>query len=157
MSKLRPARRLVALAMLATLVGCGGRGATTTDAGRDAPWLPDVPVSTVVGNACRTTDDCPAMSCLTRFDRACAGPVRPHTWHSEFPGGYCGPAPDVDAGTLATACPAGSTMVTVFIGCDGVPFRWCGRRCATDADCRVAEGYRCHQDLGVCAPPDFGG
>lgn len=97
------------------------------------------------------------MSCLAAFERACAGPVRAHTWSAEFPGGYCGPAPDVGAGTLASPCPAGSTMVTSFVGCDGIPFRWCGRHCGGDADCRAADGYRCHRDFRVCAPPAFAG
>jgi hypothetical protein len=154
MSALPIARIVVALALGAALLDCGGREppVTSADAGRDAP---EATVTTVVGLACASADDCPAMGCLRVVERECAGPVRPHTWRVEFPGGYCGPTPVVASGTLAAPCPDGSLPWTAFVGCDGIPFRFCARRCATDADCRTAEGYRCQRDFGACAPPAF--
>ncbi|MDO9020388.1 MAG: hypothetical protein Q8S73_06705 [Deltaproteobacteria bacterium] len=154
MPALPVARILVALALGAPLLDCSGRETpgSATDAGTDAP---EAAAATVVGHACASSDDCPAMGCLRVLERECAGPGRPHTWRVEFPGGYCGPTPVLASGTLVAPCPAGSLTWTAFVGCDGIPFRFCARRCASDADCRTAEGYRCQRDLGACAPPAF--
>ncbi len=145
----------LALAMLALamLVDCGGR--ERASGGDSGPARDVASVTTVAGNACRTAADCPAMVCLGAFERSCLGPVRPHTWSAVFPGGYCGPMPDLATGSLLGDCPSGTFRWTAFVGCDGVPFRFCARRCAGDSDCRVAEGYRCHPELFGCAPPSF--
>lgn len=144
------------MALLSSLLlHCGGRE-SSGGAGRDAGGgAADATVTTVVGNACSTAADCPGMSCLTTFMRSCMGPGQPHTWSTEFPGGYCGPAPDPTTWRPVTGCPAGTMQWSIYVRCDGIPFRFCARVCASDRDCRTSEGYRCHPEVGVCAPPAF--
>lgn len=138
-------------ALTLSLAACGG----SRDAGRDA-GAPDAAADAAparVGAACLGDGDCAGLRCATRFERMCSGPVRPHSWSFEFPGGWCNPALDIGRGEISGGCPAGSSTHTVFTACDGVPFRFCTRPCATDADCRVAEGYRCNSEAMQCLPP----
>ena len=138
-------------ALSLSIAACGGSRSATRDAGtRDAGA--DVAPS-LVGAPCRADDDCAALRCATHFERVCAGPIRPHTWSIDFPGGWCNPALDLARGDIPGGCPAGTTTLTVGTGCDGVPFRFCTRSCASDADCRAAEGYRCNREAMLCYPP----
>lgn len=135
------------------LVGCAGRNSSNADAAtsRDAT----VTVDTAVGRPCVGDEACAGLRCYTTVTRMCNGPVRPHEWRVDFPGGWCNPAIDLAAGNIAGGCPAGTQTYTIFVGCDGIPFRYCARTCARDADCRAAEGYRCHAELNLCVPPAF--
>ena len=148
-------RRTIVAALTLCLPGCGsGSGRTATDAARDVSAAVDV-APTRVGLACASDGDCDALRCATRLQRMCQGPVRPHTVTIDFPGGYCNPTLDLARGDIPGGCPAGSTTYALLAGCDGIPFRFCGRRCAVDAECRVAEGYRCHLELNMCLPPSL--
>lgn len=148
----------LAAALLGALLGalaldaCGGRDtpAPAPDAARDV--APDAP-PTAAGLACGGDGDCAGLVCLTRLQRMCNGPIRPHTWSWEFPGGSCNPPVDLARGDIPGGCPSGTSTITAFVGCDGVPFRFCARRCASDADCRAAEGYRCNLEATLCYPP----
>lgn len=60
-----------------------------------------------------------------------------------FPGGYCAlPASE------AVCIPPGAAAL-YWAALEDVVF---AKPCATDADCRVAEGYACNADLGACFP-----
>lgn len=142
--------RPIVLALLLA-AGCASRSADDAGVVRDAP-AQDAGPRTSTGAACAADGDCAGLRCLTRFDRACTGPVRPHTWHFDFHGGQCNPAID-DAGTIPGGCPAGSQLTTVITGCDGYRFRYCAARCAGDGDCRLGEGYRCDPEALLCVPP----
>lgn len=146
-----PVRTTLAWGLSLSIAACGGSRRAGSDAGsRDA--VADV-APTLVGAACRGDDECGGLRCAARFERMCAGPVRAHTWSIDFPGGWCNPAIDLARGDIPGGCPAGSSTVSAFVGCDGVPFRFCTRRCETDADCRAAEGYRCNRESMLCMPP----
>ena len=134
------------------LAACGTRSASSPDAAAARDAVVDV-APTRVGAACAGDGDCDGLVCATRFERMCAGPIRPHTWSFDFPGGWCQPPVDLARGDIPGGCPAGSSTITAFVGCDGVPFRFCAPRCARDADCRVAEGYRCNTESMLCYPP----
>ena len=141
-----------ALTFALGLPACGVRNTSTADASTARDVAPDVP-PTRVGNACGGDGDCAGLVCATRFDRMCNGPIRPHAWGFEFPGGWCQPAVDLARGDIPGGCPAGSRTLTVITGCDGIPFRFCTRPCASDRDCRASEGYRCNLEALLCYPP----
>ncbi|MFO0648240.1 MAG: hypothetical protein U0326_18520 [Polyangiales bacterium] len=141
-----------ALTFALGLPACGVRNASTADASTARDVAPDVP-PTRVGNASGGDGDCAGLVCATRFDRMCNGPIRPHAWGFEFPGGWCQPAVDLARGDIPGGCPAGSRTLTVITGCDGIPFRFCTRPCASDRDCRASEGYRCNLEALLCYPP----
>lgn len=147
--------RCAATLLTLLLAACAGRG-NAADAGPDvfADRAPDAP-PTAVGRACTGDGDCAGLRCTTVVERMCAGPVRPHVWRGEFPGGWCGPATDLATGEIPGGCPSGSVRHTVFVGCDGVPYRYCAPPCARDADCRAAEGYRCQVEGMFCVPPMY--
>lgn len=140
------------LALAFALDACGTRNnngspdATARDVAPDAP-------PTRVGLACAGDADCPGLTCVTRFERMCQGPIRPHTWSMDFPGGVCHPPVDLARGDIPGGCPAGTRTITAYVGCDGIPVRLCARVCASDADCRAAEGYRCNGEAMLCYPP----
>ncbi|MBK7399899.1 MAG: hypothetical protein IPJ34_27510 [Myxococcales bacterium] len=144
------ADRTAWLALL-VLAGCAHKNdpGTTADTGVvDAALVP-----TVVGKACASDGACEGLTCVTKVHRDCAGPIRPHPFDLEFPGGYCNPLLVPEKGDIPSGCPAGSTTYTLLAGCDGIPFRFCGKLCHTDGDCRLAEGYHCQPELGLCVPP----
>lgn len=145
------------LTALTALLACAGRPSLRADASTasDASVATDAPVDTAIGRACVGDEGCAGLRCYTTVTRMCNGPIRPHEWRAEFPGGWCNPAIDLATGNIAAGCPAGTQTYTIFVGCDGIPFRYCGRNCARDQDCRVAEGYRCHPELNLCVPPVF--
>ncbi len=85
-----------------------------------------------IGTACTTTNDCGSDSraaCNTEAGDA-------------YPGGYCfmEPCNDIEV------CPPGATCVAI-----GGESPGCYKTCATDADCRTAEGYVCQ--LFLTTPP----
>ncbi len=150
-----------ALLLLAgsALPGCAGRDPSGP---ADVPTVDAAPgdaqgPATRTGAACTTDGDCAGLSCLTTLERACAGPVRPHTWRFEFAGGYCHPPVDLARGEVPGGCPPGTGTLTAFVGCDGIPFRFCVRGCTRDAECRAAEGYRCNLESMQCYPAQFVG
>lgn len=100
--------------------------AATEDAAPEAD-ASDASTGPQVGSGCWVDPDCPA-------DSRC--------WASSegFPGGYC----VIDA-CKADDCPTGSKLVEFSSGSTH-----CLDECATDDDCRKAEGYVC--DQGVCYP-----
>ena len=63
-----------------------------------------------------------------------------------MPGGYCTAA----CGVTGTACPAGSVCLPT-----GRAGELCARACASDADCRRAEGYVCDPARRACTLPFF--
>jgi hypothetical protein len=80
-----------------------------------------------IGSRCSSADQCGT----TPFDCAVTG----------YPGGYCERPCTVDGD-----CPLDSLCGNA---------RLCRRRCASDADCRVNEGYACFAlapSAGVCEP-----
>ena len=147
-----PVRIILPWVLSLSLAACGSSRSSGSDSGAPRDAVADV-APTLVGAACRGDDDCAGLRCATRFERMCSGPVRPHTWTFDFPGGWCNPAIDLARGDIPGGCPAGSTTMTAFVGCDGVPFRFCTRPRATHADCRAAEGYRCNRESMLCMPP----
>lgn len=136
----------MSLSVLAALAACRDRGASAGDGGADAGA--DVAATTPVGAACAGDGECGGGACVRSVERACEGPVRPHAWRLEFPGGYC-----TRAGFDAVECPAGAAPHGVVTGCDGLRYRFCARRCASDAECRVSDGYACERESGQCLPP----
>lgn len=152
---------LVAASVLALgalwLPHCAGRNSPApSDAAPSDAAVRDVAAPpSRVGLACAGDADCAGLQCLTTLERACSGPIRPHTWRFEFAGGYCHPPVDLPAGNVVGGCPAGTQTLTAFVGCDGIPFRFCTRPCAGDADCRAAEGYRCNLEAMQCYPAQF--
>ena len=148
-----PVRIILPWVLSLSLAACGSSRSSGSDSGAPRDAVADV-APTLVGAACRGDDDCAGLRCATRFERMCSGPVRPHTWTFDFPGGWCNPAIDLARGDIPGGCPAGSTTMTAFVGCDGVPYRYCAPPCARDADCRAAEGYRCLEGM-FCVPPMY--
>jgi len=147
-----------ALVAALALPHCGRRSddPTPTDVpSADASIADATPPTTRTGGPCTGDGDCGGLRCLTTLQRDCAGPVRPHTWRFEFAGGYCHPPVDLLRGEVPGGCPAGTSTLTAFVGCDGIPFRFCVTACRVDADCRVAEGYRCNTESGRCHPAQF--
>jgi hypothetical protein len=143
----------VALSGALALDACGGRNPPApADAAAARDLAPDLP-PTAVGRACSADAECAGLVCVTRLQRMCLGPIRPHTWSWEFPGGWCHPPIDLNRGVVPGGCPPGSSNLTVLVGCDGIPFRFCTRPCAADVDCRAAEGYRCNRESSLCYPP----
>ena len=85
-----------------------------------------------VGAACTATTECgsdPRASCFTAGEG--------------YPGGYCSMEP-CDA---TQTCPSGSNCVSI-----GSESPACFKSCASDSDCRKAEGYICQ--LFLITPPD---
>ncbi len=149
-----------ALVAVLVLPHCGRRSdaSSTGDVpAADTSALDAMAPPTRTGAACRGDGDCAGLLCLTTLQRDCAGPVRPHTWRIEFAGGYCHPPVDLPRGDIPGGCPAGTGTLTAFVGCDGIPFRFCVTACRGDADCRAAEGYRCNTESGRCHPAQFVG
>ncbi len=107
------------------------------DARPDASPPDAAPGPSGIGRPC-TAPDTPAEE---RGDCAEAQVCfRPPTYSS--PGGYCAQH------CAVTSCPADAVCIAMVEG------TFCMRRCAADADCRVAEGYECFRDPfygGVCA------
>jgi hypothetical protein len=92
-------------------------------------------VQSDIGNACMIDADCvaPAGSvCLTMLGGAGA-------WTN----GYCTHSCTFNG----NECPAGAACQFF-----GAPGDWCLKKCAGNADCRVAEGYSCE----VPNPPPLG-
>ncbi len=139
-------------ACLLALSGCGVRKGATPDATAPLDAAVDAP-ATRLGASCAGDDACDGLRCATRFERSCNGPIRPHQWTFEFPGGWCHPPVDLARGDVLGGCPAGTDNITLITGCDGVPFRFCTVHCASDRDCREAEGYRCNLEALLCYPP----
>lgn len=104
----------------------------------DTAWnkcAPD-PKTAKIGTPCTGTIDCgtnPRSACNTE-----AG--------DQYKGGYCfmEPCNDIDV------CPPGATCVSL-----GGELPGCFKSCATDADCRTAEGYVC-QLFSTTPPTGFG-
>jgi hypothetical protein len=99
-----------------------------------------------VGDACTNNDDCtdPAdAECFTQ-----SGPIT-------FPNGYCSKACDVNS--TETECGSASCAAASLAGGQGsIMVSMCVAFCATDQECRVAEGYHCNIVLpgfGYCVPP----
>ncbi len=94
------------------------------------------PANAKIGTACNSTVDCGSDSraaCNTE-----AG--------DNYPGGYCGMEPCDDV----QVCPAGATCVSL-----GGETPGCFQSCASDTDCRQAEGYVC-QLFSTLPPAGFG-
>lgn len=89
-----------------------------------------------IGTPCTST-----MDCGTDARSACNTEAG-----DQYPGGYCfmEPCNDIDI------CPKGSTCVAI-----GGELPGCYKSCATDADCRSAEGYVC-QLFTTMQPKGFG-
>src|SRR5262249_23752493 len=95
--------------------------------GSDAS-MPDGATAGRIGDPCHGDADCKGESCVADW---------------RFPGGSC---PRIIAECPAempdTACPSGSFCTLILV--DGVGAGdQCLPKCSVDADCRVAEGYRC--------------
>jgi hypothetical protein len=90
------------------------------------------PAHAAIGTPCTST-----VECGTDSRSACNTAAG-----DSYPGGYCfmEPCNDVEV------CPSGSTCVAI-----GGESPGCYRTCATDADCRVSDGYVCQ--LVVTQPP----
>lgn len=132
------------------VLGCAGRkeASDTSDASAGA----DAPLVSSVGRGCANDAECAGLVCAKRFERSCAGPIKPHAWSVEFLGGLCNPPLDATKGEVVGGCPAGSKSVTLATGCDGVPFRYCTTTCKSDADCRTSDGWGCDLDGQLCLP-----
>jgi hypothetical protein len=85
-----------------------------------------------IGTPCSSTVDCGSDS-----RAACQTPAG-----DNYPGGYCFMEPCDDV----QVCPPGGTCVSL-----GGERPGCFKSCATDADCRAAEGYICQ--LFITTPP----
>ena len=88
--------------------------------------------SNKIGTPCNSTTDCgtdPRSACATASG-------------DKYPGGYCGMEPCNDI----EVCPSGASCVAI-----GGETPGCFKNCATDADCRGADGYVCQ--LFITAPP----
>jgi hypothetical protein len=91
------------------------------------------PARAAIGTPCATTAECGSdrrSACATASGDG-------------FPGGYCSMEPCDDI----QVCPPGATCVAL-----GPETPSCFKTCASDADCRTAEGYVCQ--LFVVTPPD---
>ena len=118
-------------------VGVDGTAADLPDAPRDVPPTDVAPSLIGIGRPC-TASDTPAEERGDCADGQLC--LRPPTFSS--PGGYCSQRCD------AVRCPDDAVCVAMVSGA------YCMRRCASDADCRLADGYECYRDPwygGVCA------
>lgn len=152
------------LTALLVLAGCdveddGGGGGDRDGAvtpGRDGATTPTPPPTAgraLVGEPCSTATDCAEPPRATCFTTVSGGGFVPDM---VFPGGYCSRGCDESegddcggSGTCATLSSAGGMISSMF--------QFCAKPCTTEADCRNAEGYRCHVVFpgfpGVCVPP----
>lgn len=104
-----------------------------------------------VGSPCSKDADCtnpPAAKCFKTVGGGLAPTVK-------FPGGYCSKACDTKKDA---ECGKGGCASVGLSGSGGgsVTMTFCAASCKKDADCRVAEGYKCLVLLfgfGICTPP----
>lgn len=104
-----------------------------------------------IGDACSTDADCtdPPAECWTTIG---GGPVPTIT----FPGGFCSKACDPQASDNPCGDVAGCATLGSAGGMSSVTLTMCTPPCASDADCRAGEGYKCFQifpGVGVCTLP----
>jgi hypothetical protein len=137
------------------LAGCGGSSGATTgvDAGidatppqqdaappqEDAPPQQDAAPPSGVGDSC-TASGFGQGTCAD--GQIC---LSEEMTQGAFPGGYC-----TARCSDTSPCPADSACITGDSGRDH-----CMKTCTADAECRVAEGYKCLPDPGgasVCQP-----
>jgi len=107
---------------------CASYGPVANNLKKCAP----APDNAQIGIPCTTTIDCGSDSRSACNNEAGDG----------YPGGYCFMEPCDDV----QICPPGATCVAL-----GGESPGCFKECATDADCRTAEGYVCQ--LFVTTPP----
>ena len=100
-------------------------------------FLPDITgqdCGVDLGTACQTSSDCGVGTCLREIDGL------------DFPDGYC----SLQIDWSANGCiPAGGIEIDVGIHeSDG----WWAKRCHSNDECRVDEGYACDLGAGACLP-----
>ncbi len=124
----------------------GGSGGTSSGGASGA-----AAGSRTVGEPCTSNEQCtdpPDAECYTTIG---GGPVPSIT----FPGGYC--SKPCDGNTDGECGTEGGCVQSSFSGGQGsVTLSICASGCATNAECREAEGYQCQLILpgfGFCAPP----
>ena len=101
-----------------------------------------------IGSACSTDADCtdPPAECWTTIG---GGPAPTIT----FPGGFCSKGCDPQSGEAECGDVASCAQTSVSGGMSSVTLTMCTPPCASDAECRAAEGYKCLQlfpGIGFC-------
>jgi hypothetical protein len=73
-----------------------------------------------------------------------------------FPGGFCSKACDTQSSDKECGEVAGCASIGQSGGGASTTLTICSPPCASDAECRQSEGYKCFQIIpgfGVCTPP----
>jgi hypothetical protein len=121
-------------------VGSGGSGASGGSAAGGAD----------IGAACTTDSDCSLVAGATCYTTIGGG-----GFSLTFPGGYCSKVCNPDSHDAECGAHGGCTSVGASGGGVTATLVMCTAPCASDADCRQADGYHCQQILpgiGYCSP-----
>jgi hypothetical protein len=105
-----------------------------------------------IGDPCSSTADCTAVPGAECWTTIGGGPVPSVT----FPGGFCSKACDTQSEEKECGEIAGCSSVGSSGGGVSATLTMCSPPCASDAECRQSEGYKCFQIIpgfGVCTPP----
>ena len=105
-----------------------------------------------IGDACKTNADCTAVAGSECYTTTGGGPVPT----INFPNGFCSKACDTASTEKECGEKAGCSSMGASGGRISTTLTMCSPPCASDAECRQAEGYKCFQVLpgfGICVPP----
>lgn len=126
--------------------GGGGSGGGSSGTGGSSAG------SGEIGEACSSNADCTAVPGAECYTTIGGGPVPTVT----FPGGFCSKTCDTQSSEKECGEKAGCASIGASGGRVSTTLTLCTPPCASDADCRAAEGYKCFQiipGVGVCTPP----
>lgn len=105
-----------------------------------------------IGEPCSSNADCGAVAGAECYTTIGGGPVPT----INFPNGFCSKACDTQSSDKECGEIAGCASIGQSGGRISTTLTICTPPCASDAECRVAEGYKCFQlipGFGVCTPP----
>lgn len=105
-----------------------------------------------IGEPCTSNADCSAVPGAECYTTIGGGPVPTVT----FPGGFCSKTCDTQSTEKECGEKAGCASIGQSGGRVSTTLTLCTPPCASDAECRMAEGYKCFQiipGIGVCTPP----
>lgn len=116
----------------------GGNGGGSSSGKIGAACTADTECTAVAGSTCYTTLGIPGGPSVT------------------FPGGFCSKVCDAQGSGDECGDEAGCASIGQSGGRISTTLTMCTPPCASDTECRSAEGYKCLQILpgiGVCTPP----